>query len=87
MKHMMYFTMVALTVVLTTSCHREYKVVHARVPIDTMAHNDIKAQDPSTDELMMDDHLIDIPDIPQESDFENVSSRDLKEFDDYMKGL
>ena len=87
MKHLKYFAMMLLAI-LMVSCRREHEVIHARVPVDTLAHNDIeKVQDLSTDAFLMDEPLIDVPDIPQEDDFERVTSRDLKEFDDYMKGL
>lgn len=87
MKQHVIYIAIAMLIVLTVGCNRDYKAVHVRVPIDTMAHNDMERIQESSIDALMDEPLIDIPDIPQESDFENVSSRDLKEFDDYMKGL
>ena len=71
-----------LSTMLVVGCHRNYKVVHARVPVDTLAHDDIeKVEQPSFDEP-----LIDIPDAPQESDFKQVTNKDRQEYDNYMKG-
>ncbi|MBR6827132.1 MAG: hypothetical protein IKM76_03120 [Prevotella sp.] len=81
MKYYVYLTVLA-AMLLTASCHRNYKVVHARVPVDTLAHDDIeRVEQPSIDEP-----IIDIPEAPQENDFEKVTNRDLQEYNNYMRG-
>ena len=81
MKRSVYLLMMAVTL-LAAGCHRNYKVVHARIPVDTLAHDDIEG----VEEPSLDEPLIDIPDAPQENDFQKVTNKDRLEYDNYLKG-
>ena len=65
-----------------TSCHRNYKVIHARPAVDTLAHDDIdRVELPQED-----DPIMDIPDIPDEIDVNNLDSKAQQEYDDFIHG-
>ena len=73
----------ALMTVVLAGCHRNYKVVHVRVPVDSMAHDD--GVEETVEEQSL-EPLIDIPDMPQEEDFKKIGSKGRKEYDNYIKG-
>lgn len=85
MKHSSIFLLVVSFVIMfaLAGCHRNYKVVHARPTVDTLAH--VKAEAPEEDDWD-EGPLLDIPDAPEEEDFTDVSSKTRKEFDDYIHG-
>ena len=87
MRRIVYSVMSVVAVaIMLAGCHRNYKVIHARPAIDTLAHNGDESE-VGDRESIMDEPLIDIPEAPQESDFDHVTSKDRKEYDDFMKGL
>jgi hypothetical protein len=57
-------------------------VIHARPVVDTLAHDDIENEDKS----IIDEPLMEIPDIPEEVDIMNRDSKAEKEYDDYIHG-
>ena len=81
-----------LTALMLTSCHRNYKVIHARPVVDSTiyAADSAEAVQASSMEDEMksweDEPLIDIPDAPQEEDIVNAGAQARKEYDDYIHG-
>jgi len=87
MKHA--FWLLTLIVALTlTGCRRDYKVIHVRPAVDSAAVTEQQSvevvESPDVDSALLDEPLIEIPDIPQEVDITNTEGRD--EYDDYIHG-
>jgi len=81
MKQTVFLLMLAFGVI---SCHRNYKVIHAFPPVDSVA---VAAQQIDTvEEEWYDEPLIDIPDAPQQEDFDEVDAKSRKEYDDFIHG-
>ena len=57
-----------ICLVAMQSCHRNYKVNYARVPLDTLQHNDVD----SAEEEEIDEMELDIYEIPK-----NITARDV----------
>lgn len=76
MKKLTYLALaITILVTSTTGCHRNRKVNYARVPLDTAAHNDLPTAQDTWDQ---DEAVIDIPDIPQESDYKDADRNSVE---------
>ena len=79
----------SICALLLMGCRRNYQVVHAYPPIDSLVQTGdtvIVEENKSSEPSWEDEPLIEVPDAPQEEDFTNVSNATRKEYDDYIHG-
>ena len=79
----------SICALLLMGCRRNYQVVHAYPPIDSLVvagDSSMMEENTSEEPSWEDEPLIEVPDAPQEEDFTNVSNATRKEYDDYIHG-
>lgn len=86
MKRIVSYASLLIVFFTMASCHRNYKVNYARVPVDSTAHNDFVETEP--DKSWEEDPLIEVSDLDNNDLRVNDPNRKkaMRDLDDYMSG-
>jgi hypothetical protein len=85
-KSLFYASLLAAVLMVVSSCHRNYKVNYARVPVDTMAHNDFAEVEP--DNSWEEEPLVETSELGNKDLRVNDPNRKkaMKDMEEYMSG-